>query len=388
VQNFLPAFERYCSARTQAPTAFVRYSGLAVCSAALENRVFVRAGFGRIYPSWWLCLVGPSHVRKTTATNMACSLLRTASPTTELPQDFSREALVEHLADRPYGLLRWSELGRALEALGTTYNNGAIATLTEAWDSEIMTRKTKASGTVRIDHPALSIIAAGKMRWIKEHFKARDIGTGFLGRWLFVYESENLGYKPFFGPPVSDPAEHDSLVEHLASLTLHPPSEMLGGSGSTYLEDWLKQHETRWREDVDPAEFSKRAGAQITKLAIAVQASHGTHYLKELVPAAVQEAIDLWLYAFEAGRKVVSAIAGHGQDSDELERIMQIITRAGGMMTRRDLAKAAHLKVFTLDNLLETLVVSGLIEATQEQLPGGTRITYQALHDAVENPPL
>jgi len=177
---------QYAKSRTDAPELYHYYTAISVCAAALTDRVFVEADYGRIYPAMWIALIGESKFRKTTAISLATRLLKRADQELELPQTFSAEAIIEHLSHRPYGLLRWGEMGVGLEFLSKDYASGIISSLVQLWDGEGMTRLTKEGGATNIDHAALSILAAGKRQWFLRYAKdkrnvAMGVGTGFFG---------------------------------------------------------------------------------------------------------------------------------------------------------------------------------------------------------------
>lgn len=379
--NFAQAFTEWAARKTNTPENFLSYAAISVCAAALENRVYVDMEWGRTFPSCWIAFVGSSEVRKSTAVNLACDLLIAAKQDIELPQDFSREALVEHLSHRPHGLLRWSEMGMALESFSKDYNAGVLSTLTDIWDSRAnMTRLTKSAGLVQIKYPALSILAAGKLRWLQEFVKPRQIGGGFIGRWMFVLETKNQGYRPLFSKNGSTEAgriQRQSLVEHLRMLAQFEGGEMAPGAGGEVLDTWLEGHEGRWSDEEDPAEFSKRATENIIKLAIGIQACRGPSSLYELDPNAVTQAIAYWSHTFDCGRKVVDGILGHSKESDEIDKVLLLIRRAG-TIAQSALLRQTRMKAKTLYECTETLRRSHLIteDFIETSGPGRKPVQY------------
>ncbi len=371
--SFVEAYVAYASDHTSSPETFHQFAAISVCAAALGNRVWVEAGFGRIYPSLWTCFIGPSGVHKSSAVNLATGLLTQANPDLMLPQDFSREALLEHLQRQPFGQLAWPEFGVALESFSKEYNAGVLSTLTDIWDSRAkITRLTKGAGLIEINYPALSIIAAGKVRWLKEYVRPRQVGGGFLGRWLFVMEHSNGAYLSIGGRNHGDAdrIQRGSLVEQLARLAEFEGGEMALGEGLPVLDAWLEKNEGRWSEDDDPAEFAQRAGANVVKLAMGIQASQGTHFLRELDVRAVEQAIKLWSYAFDSGRALMQLVLGHSPDSEAIEKIEQVI-RGAGKIKRRDLCRALNMKVRALDEYLDTLIEGSRIAASRETNESG-----------------
>ncbi|MCH7719013.1 MAG: hypothetical protein IIB21_06045 [Chloroflexi bacterium] len=377
--NFISAYVAYAKNHTSAPETFHQFAALSVCAAALGNRVWVEAGFGRVYPAPWVCLIGPSAVHKSSAVNLASGLLIQAAPDLLLPQDFSREALLEHLQGHPFGLLAWPEFGVALESFSKEYNAGVLSTLTDIFDSRAkITRLTKSSGLIEINYPSLSILAGGKIRWLKEYIKPRQVGGGFMGRWMFVMERKNGDYLSIGGRNhgEADRIQRGSLVEMLARLAEFEGGEMALGEGLAPLDAWLEKNEGRWSEDEDPAEFSQRAGVNVLKLAMAIQASQGVHFLRELHPTAVEQAIELWNYSFDSGRALMREVIGHSVDAEALEKIERVI-RGAKRIRRRDLLNALHMKLKNLEEYIVTLIESGRIVAESDRSqPGPTTVWY------------
>src|SRR3989304_3173322 len=190
--DFLHAYTDWAGRRTNAPSIFHQFSGLVILDAALGNRTYLDAGWGLIYPPMWLCLLGRSGVRKTTAVNLAAGVLRDAQPDIELPHDFSREALYVHLAERPAGFLRWREMGSVLQTMQLKYMQGTKETLMDMWDSPpTMTRRTMAGKLIVVERPAVSILAAGQPHWFKDNISEAEVAGGFLARWLIVSSDES-----------------------------------------------------------------------------------------------------------------------------------------------------------------------------------------------------
>lgn len=374
--NFGKVFQAYASERTNAPVAFHQFAALTVCAAALGNRVWVDAAWGRIYPAFWVCLTGRSRVRKTTVVNLAAALLARADESIELPHDFSREALYEQLAARPWGLLRWREMGSVLKALKRDYNAGTLETLTDFWDSPAtVKRRTKSGGELLITRPAISILAAAKERWFIENIRREDIEGGFMSRWLFVSSDEVNGAGRFFGNPRSTAEQYqeESMVAHLRELTQQPEGGIDPGEGGAVIEKWVTKWEARgWDEDTDPADFAARAGAQITKLAVALMAARGEISLgvRSLDAKAAEGAIAMYEESFRCGQQLVEQLRPNSPRSEELERVRAIVAKERAI-TRRELLRRTKMQLRDIEPILETLTGSGHVKIERSPQPGG-----------------
>jgi len=379
---FVKAYEDYCSARTDAPVLFHRYAAVAACCAALGNRVYFDAGWERVYPAIWVCFYGGSGLRKTTATGFPISLLNEVDETLPLPQDFTREALYSQLSERPSGIMRWSEMGAVLKALRRDYNAGTIETITQFWDSEpTVTRRTMGQ-TYRIHRPAVTILAAAKPIWFIQDAQREDVRGGFISRWLFVTAKRPENSFGHFMHDVGDRSvaahQRASLVQHLRQLSEYE-GEISAGAGIEVLERWLVKFEQAWQnENADPADLSQRAGTQIVKLAIGIMASRGTAELGELHPKAVEQAIQMYSYAFDCARDLVGQIMSNDRDRDReaLDRVVSVVRAGGGTMKQRDLLRATKMTLRSLEPYLQTLVAAGRLQKRAEKTAGGPSIQY------------
>jgi hypothetical protein len=376
VSNFGRTFAAWASERTNAPVAFHEFAALAVCAAALGNRLWVDAGWGRIYPHLWVCLTGRSRSRKTTVVNLAASLLARADESVELPHDFTREALYDQLAARPWGLLRWREMGSVLKAMKREYNAGTLETLTDFWDSPATTkRRTKSSGEILITRPSITILAAAKERWFVENIRREDIEGGFMSRWLFVSSDEVNGAGRFFGNPRTS-AEHyqeESMVDHLRGLTQQPEGGIEPGEGGAMLETWITQWEARgWTEDTDPADFAQRAGAQVTKLAIALMAARGEigSGIRDIDRHAAESAIALYEESFRCGQHLVEQLRPNSPRSEEMERVRAIVAKEK-RITRRELLRRVKMQLRDVEPIIETLRAGGWVKVEESDSPAG-----------------
>lgn len=383
LDNFTRQYVEWAGRVQAAPPIFHEIAALMACAAALGDRVWIRPGFkARIYPSFWACFVGPSDTHKTAAINLALSLLGEACPGIELPSDFSKEAAFDTIAERGHGIICWPEIGVPFEAMTQKHNQGVVSLLTHIWDARFYdSRKTKTHGLIEMRFPAVGIIGGGKERWFSEQLDSqRLIKTGFIGRWLFFQETRGTGYKPFFGEDGSGPDEHirTLLVDHLRGLAECGEVVMHPGAGGLALEEFgasLQHDDTQ-----DPAEFQGRAEENVCKLAMAIQAAKGPHYLAELRPEAVEDAIRLWRRSYADGRALVERASGHSRDADELDRVFAII-KSEGIIARTELYRRSKMKKRTLDDILLSLDEGGRIVAVDEGIPegGGPRkTTYRA----------
>lgn len=180
---------------TDAPTVFHLFSGLTAISSSVRRRACVQGFGGRpLYPNIWTVLVAPSSVyRKTTAINIARDLMDNANVSL-LPDDFSREMLVEILSREPQGCFVWSEFGSALSQFDKEYMSGIKDMLADMYDCPDSYKRLLKGGEFNVENPCLSILGGTNIDWMldKKDVKA-DLRGGFLARTLFVpYTSKDF----------------------------------------------------------------------------------------------------------------------------------------------------------------------------------------------------
>ena len=120
---------------SDAPREYHIAAGLAVLAATIENRIFLPFGGDAIYPNVWILILGPSSFfRKSSTLSKAKKTLGRLNVGGDkgplLPDEFSREALLKHLSEKPQGLLTYSEFSGALATYSRDYMSGTKELLT------------------------------------------------------------------------------------------------------------------------------------------------------------------------------------------------------------------------------------------------------------------
>ena len=282
-------------------------------------------------------------------------------------------------------------------ALGTNYNQQAIGTLMSVWDSKAsITRLTKGAGQVTIERPALTILAGGKTVWFQNEFRPERIGGvggGWFSRWMFVKEDKDKGYRSSFattrsGRGAAVPILRESLVKHLRSLqSVHEGPVPLTPEAIDLFDLWAEDKDERYDDESDPAEFTKRAEANVLKLALGLQACGGVDALDVISEKNTKRAIVLWQEAFESGRELVDIIQSSTTESrstKELETVRRAVQRLrGGRIQRSELLRSSNLSKFQFDNAIETLIDTGELsieeQPREEGQMGRTPVVYVAL---------
>ena len=110
--DFVNDYMEYASTLTDAPDEFHNFMALGILSTVIGNQAYIPFGTNRIYPNLWIILLAQSSFfRKSTSLTLGTRLLRDMHKGgLILPDEFSREQLVQNLAKQSRGLFVWSEL--------------------------------------------------------------------------------------------------------------------------------------------------------------------------------------------------------------------------------------------------------------------------------------
>lgn len=225
--DILTLYEDFACRSTDAPTKYHRYCAASLMGTLLGRRVWLQHGHRRLFPHTWVCLIGPSGVKKTTSLGIAEDLIAEVNPGAMLPAKFSWEKLFSEIATTPAGILVYGELHSFLTPLGRDFNAEAKSGLADLWDSPAHRGyATKGGGDkIIVKYPALSILAGTTLSWFIETAKSRDIEGGFFARMLFVVV-KGSDVAPMILPPARDPAKAAALTTALQDIQLRFPLEM------------------------------------------------------------------------------------------------------------------------------------------------------------------
>lgn len=167
------------------PRSFHESAGLWLLSTAVARRLVLRMHYGPVYPNLYVCWVaGTTLYRKTTALNVARTLVHKLLSHLQAPSEATPEALLTELAGRePNGFDKMSvpeqdkwrarrhhaaqrgwivdELSGLLAQAGRDYNQGLLETVLRLYDcEEEYTRSTRGQGQVTISAAYLALIGA------------------------------------------------------------------------------------------------------------------------------------------------------------------------------------------------------------------------------------
>lgn len=366
--GWIAEYLRAVTPLTDTPVEFSLASGLAALAGAIGNRTWIESWGQKVYPHLWAVLVAPSSFwRKSTSINMAERVLRSADASRVLPSDFSRERFLGILSNQPVGLLSLKEFGAFLGMLGRDYSSGLKETMTELYDGPDEYRRSLQKEEVRIQRPAITLLAATTLDWLESRITDGDLRGGFLGRFLFVTATEKSSPKGLTGgiDGLVQLRLKDGLVRVASG---EPRPSRFSEEAKDALEDWMAEWEgevTSAHHAADLTGFAVRLQTYAIKLSMLFRASNVALATEEVEPelveaADVDQAIAYCRLLWRNVAGLVDEEIAVTKEARELRRIRKLVGPEG--IAWSDALRLSHLRARDFTAYVETLVESGALE--------------------------
>lgn len=239
-ENFLTLYKEFAEEITDCPPNYHDYVAITAVGIMLGNQCYLPFGDTRIYPNIWLILLGDSsYSRKTTAMNIGKRLLSEASPERIYPNEFSQERIQALLENRPAGCFFFSEFLTLMGLLQRDYMAGTKSFLADLFDSPFTYRRETQEKTIKIEHPAISIMSATTHSWFTDKLKESDVAGGFLPRFIMVMPCKKT--KDISLPPEADKEKRHRLVFELQKFQSISGVAFIKEDARHYFQAWYEK---------------------------------------------------------------------------------------------------------------------------------------------------
>ncbi len=362
-KGYLRSYVDYGTSVTMAPPEYHLVCGLAQMGALMGNRVSFALG-GHLYPPHlWIVLLGRAGAKKSSAINLATSLLDEATEgKLRLPQEQTREALWASLVERPTGYLALSELMAFLERCKRDYMAGIQEDLCDLFDAPLIRERKLKQSSYTVKRPAITILGRAVTDVFTSWIRSKDIAGGFLSRFVFVPQVSDVDYIGMIAPEDND---RSRIAQHLRDLAgfvpVHPSSLSFPPDARQAWEEYdQEQHRLDYPEELSG--FQNRVGVYAAKLTLCFALAEET-----LIPTVehVERAGFFMEWAKSHLQRLMLLGAGVGRDGEDIKRLMRIIqgsTQGGGWAPREAILRRSGLLASRLDQLLTTMTESLLLE--------------------------
>lgn len=295
LQDWLTNYLAYTE-NSESPISYHTWCGLSVIAGALQRRVYLRWGLGRvIYPNLYVVLVGPSgRTRKGVAIGIAKDFLKRVGNISVAPESSSgRQALILAMKraqmsfnDPTDNKIKFHCAVTAFsEELSVFLGQGDIAylsNLTDWYDSkDDWEYETVGRGKDSLQGLCLNLMGGTAPDWIQSMIPQEALGGGFTSRIIFIVEEVKRKIIPKYTVTDAERALQEKLQEDLerisqlsGEITFDPEAE------EKYIK-WYIEQDTALSAGrpviTDPrfAGYCERRATHIQKLMILCSASRG-----------------------------------------------------------------------------------------------------------------
>ncbi|MFC1682889.1 DUF3987 domain-containing protein [Candidatus Zixiibacteriota bacterium] len=347
-------YVEYASALTDAPEVFHLFVGLSILGTAVGKRAFVSFGATPIYPNLWIVLLAPtSFYRKSYSVTIGRNILDNFDEHMVMADEFSPEKLFESLAQKPQGVLIWSEFGSALSNFERSYMQGTKEFLADMYDSpRKRTRKLRGTEYV-IRQPCISILSASTPEWLRNKIKEDDIRGGFFNR--FVYVPATIKTKTMALPPKPDQILEKKLIRKLSEYKKLSGDVDLSAARQFY-EGWYRDYEGQLLSLTDAdlmSGFWTRLSIYTLKFAMLFQISQDGSLI--IGSDAMSKAVLLTHFLRDSLNQILGESLVFSRDMRNKNRVLKLINHEPGI-SRSKLLQHSHLLRKQLDPILDTLI--------------------------------
>lgn len=370
--NWLQSFAQWTLPRSEAPEAYIFWTGIFTLASALRRRVKIPdtgvLGGWECYPNLYILLVGPPALRKTTTANYADKLLMAIPELTASPEVITRERLVEKLTKSPDTsmYILSGEFGEFIYKSEKTM----YSFLTNAYDGR---RKIDDSTISRADvlaqSPCINMLGATTPVWIKESMPESVIGGGFASRVVFVY-ADNVRQRRMYYRDV-DYAGLDDIRKDLSADLRHIANDIVGPytiphAVMDWVEEWYQKSSRRNKksENQKLETYYERKPVMAHKLAMILHVAYSDDMI------LTQEDFEGAIAILDANEKSLPRIfrdIGRNPYTADIYQILEHV-QAVGKCKRGELhdafRHAATPKM--LDELIEGLIIAQRIKMIEE----------------------
>lgn len=356
---FIETFRHYLKSRTDAPPDFHIHAAMSALAYAMGSKVWCDGRFRNTYPNIWAIIIAPSGYGKSVPLDAAEALIRKAGLKDGiLPGDFSTEALIGQLQKSPTSIFLLPEFSAFVSALQKEYNAGSMSWLTDMYDvpPEYVKARMKngESQLTTIPMPCISILGASSPAWFNSSFKEGMLSGGFLARFLFCPSTDVGEYVGHPGP--RDDGIEATLAEHLQMV-----SKLSGKFDLSKVKTQFDEWDYNWRKNLRHnclPEFSgmrSRAGTLVHKASMIWHVSAEPTDLI-ITEEDMDKAIKYVEWSIGKAEKYLTEEVARDKFEDERMKLIEVIARAGGGMTRAKAMMNGHLSAQQMDRAIETLV--------------------------------
>uniref|UniRef100_A0A6M3KNV5 DUF3987 domain-containing protein n=1 Tax=viral metagenome TaxID=1070528 RepID=A0A6M3KNV5_9ZZZZ len=380
LNGFIENYVAFASNLTDAPLEFHLGAGLTALSTVCGSKI-IYPGYGgrRQWTNLYTLLIAPSGLyRKSTSVGIAEDLIAEVDNELILSGEQSREKFLSLLKSNPNVLYPISEFAAVLAMWNRDYAQGFREIVVDLFDCrQEYSRQTLKDGKATIHRPALNILAASTLDWLKEKLTEGDLRGGLMGRFIIfpgVTKGVDQGLKPEY-----DKEARSRLVEYLKGLRKLENSWVEVRQVLTEYNEWVRKAEDSMAKDFNPEllGFQSRLASHVLKLAVLFCVSEHQEPQKKYIVTNenLEKAIILGKWLVDQAVELAQTGFIKSKTEVAVQKLLTLAKRDGGIQ-RRLAMQNMHLTAREFDVIIQTAVERGQLRVQKEQTKTNVGIWY------------
>lgn len=364
--DWLDSYMKY-SDNCESSSLYRKWVGISTIASVLKRKVYVEWQ-SKIYPNFYIVLVGPAGGRKGTAMNQALPMLELLN-VKMAAEAITREALIRQMTKSTDSYV--TESGETYQHCSLTIyaqelavflgqnNLQMLSDLTDWYDCKsTWTYRTKNMGTDKIEGVWVNLLGATTPSILQNSLPQDAIGGGLTSRIIFVYAKgkEKLVPVPFVTEEEME--MQVKLTQDLEDIGLLQGRFQVSADMLDYYIEWYVNHEKN-PPLASPhfAGYNERKAMHALKLSTIMSASRSSDMIITLED--FQRAVKT---LGEAERFMPQVFSGYGrrENADLIQQIMNLVMGLKRVPRKEILSRfMTELTFQQLDEILATLVEIG-----------------------------
>lgn len=386
--NFVMKYIRYAETITDAYPEWHFAAATSLLSIAADRKLTMKLSIGVIYTNlWYICLGDSTYARKTTGMDIAKDFPSMMGiQYKQLPDSFSPESFIEEMSQDSKRFFWLDEAGQFLKTLKKAYMEEIVDMFCRLYGCGDFSRKLRTSQRKNI-LTEFHVKDCYITQWLlttPENFKANtdvlDITSGWLVRYLYIHPEYPKEWMGFRKKSEKDSKLYEEVVstfksrmDFISKINIDFINMDFSPEAWEFFETWLKMREEIAVRDNDKIAKAILGRLQIYAIKLAMLFQFGEPIFKAIIcKEMIQESCRLIDEYFLPIAKKIIVDVGVDQLKNLIEKIIALIRRSGGSITRRDLLRSLHKQLRDIDNALESLIASGEIK----ELKSGRKHIY------------
>lgn len=195
--HFITEFLDYGTSVTDAYPEYHFATAFCLLATATDRKIKINVNPEPFYTNTWFLLIGQSTVsRKSTSMTIGKRVLEIAGmESKELPEDFTPEALVEVLSEKPQSIYIKDEFGDFLAKMDRQYQSGVGALLSQIYDNPKHYERTLRKQKFIIEEAFMNFVGGTVPTQVAKYITMDDLESGFFPRMLFVWAEREKNRK-------------------------------------------------------------------------------------------------------------------------------------------------------------------------------------------------